>query len=95
MTPDYTEQIAELWPTIMRAWDAHGEKHPIIECDVVNWKVLAMPAEEYINGLTDRTRDAARRSYQNITTEGGMMVFIRDREKRILQSQLFVLTDGP
>ncbi|MEN9974419.1 MAG: hypothetical protein RLZZ282_425, partial [Verrucomicrobiota bacterium] len=34
MTPDYTEQIAEIWPTIMQAWDEHGEKHPIIECNM-------------------------------------------------------------
>jgi len=95
MTPDYTEQITEFWPTIMQAWDEHGEKHPVIECDVVNRKVMAMPAEEYINGLTDRTRKATRRLYEQITTEGGMMVFIRDSKKQILQSHLFTLGDAP
>ena len=95
MTPDYTEQIAEFWPTIMQAWDEHGEKHPIIECDVDNQKVMALPAEDYLNGLTDRTRKAARRSYEKITTEGGMMVFIRDSKKQVLQSHLFTLGDVP
>jgi hypothetical protein len=95
MTPNYTEQITEFWPTIIQAWDEHGEKHPVIECDVVNQKVMAMPAEEYINGLTDRTRKATRRLYEKITAEGGMMVFIRDSKKQILQSHLFTLGDAP
>ncbi len=79
----------------MQAWDEHGEKHPVIECDVVNRKVMALPAEEYLNGLTDRTRKAARRSYEKITTKGGMMVFIRDSERRILLSHLFTQGDAP
>ena len=48
-----------------------------------------------LNGLTDRTRKAARRSYEKITTEGGMMVFIRDSKKQVLQSHLFTLGDVP
>jgi hypothetical protein len=95
MTPDYSEQISEFWPTIIQAWVEHREKHPVIECDVVKRKVMAMPAEEYINGLTDRTRKATRRQYDMITAEGGMMLFIRDSKKRILQSHLFPLGDEP
>ena len=95
MTADYTEQIAEFWPTIMKAWDEHGEKHPVIDCDVVNRKALALPAQEYINGLSARTRKAAARQYEKISAEGGMMLFIRDSEKRILQSHLFPLGDAP
>jgi len=95
MTPDYTEQISEFWPTIIQAWVEQREKHPVIECDVVKRKVMAMPAEEYINGLTDRTRNAARRQYEKITAEGGMMLFILDSKNRILQSHLFPLGDEP
>jgi hypothetical protein len=87
--PDYTEQIAELWPTIMQAWDEHGDKHPIIECDVVRRKVAAMPAKEYIDGLTERTREATRREFEEITAEGGMMVFIRDSKNCVLRSHVF------
>ena len=93
MTADYKKQIAEFWPTIMQAWDEHGEKHPVIECDVVLRKVAAMPAKEYINGLTDRTRKAALRQYKKVTAEGGIMVFIRDSKNRVLQSHVFTLDD--
>ena len=93
MKSDYKKQIAECWPTIMQAWDEHGEKHPVIECDVVLRKVAAMPAKEYIDGLTDRTRKAALRQYEKVTAEGGIMVFVRDSKNRVLRSHVFTLDD--
>ena len=86
---DYIEKITEFWPTIMVAWSEHGVKHPIIECDVIRGKVAAMPAKEYIDGLTDRTREATRRKFERVTTKGGMMVFIHDSKNRVLQSHVF------
>ena len=93
MTADYDKQIAEFWPTIMQAWEEHGEKHPVIECDVVLQKVAAMPAKEYINGLTDRTRKAALREYKKVKAEDGIMVFIRDSKNQVLRSYVFTLDD--
>jgi len=90
---DYTKLIKEYWPTIMRAWEEHSEKHPIIECDVVQKKVAAMPAKEYIDGLTDRTREATHCHYNEITAQGGMIVFIRDSRNKVLQSQVFMPED--
>lgn len=93
MKRDYTRQIAEFWPTIMRAWDDHADKRPVIECDVVKRQVLAWPALEYISGLSERTREATRRQFQQATAAGGIMVFIRDRRHRVLQSQVYVPDD--
>ena len=92
--PDYTEQIVEFWPTIMRAWDEHGDKNPIIECNVVSRKVAAMPAEEYIDGLTERTRQFARRQFEETMAKGGIMVFIRDSKNRVLRSHVFTPGDS-
>ena len=89
MVPDYTERIAEFWPTIMRAWGEYGDKSPIIECDVVRRTISAMLAKEYIDSLTVRTREATRRQFEEITAKGGMMVFIHDSKNRILQSHVF------
>ena len=94
MTRDYTEQIAEFWPTIMQAWGEHGDKHPIIECDVVSGKVAAMPAKEYIDELSVRSQEKTRRDFDKITAEGGMMVFISDSKNRILQSYVFPLDEA-
>lgn len=77
----------------MQAWDEHGKKHPVIECDVVIRKIAAMPAKEYIDGLTDRTREAVRRQYNEATADGDMMVFIRDSKNQVLQSHVFTPGD--
>lgn len=89
MISDYADQIAEFWPAIMLAWVEHGDKKPIIECDVVGRKVAAMPAREYIDSLSERTRETTRRQFEEITARGDMMVFILDSKNRVLQSHVF------
>jgi hypothetical protein len=90
---DYTNELAEYWPTIMLAWRQHGDKHPVIECDLAGKKVAAWPAKEYIDGLSERTRVATRQQYEQLVEEGGMMVFVRDKTHRTLQSYDFVAQD--
>lgn len=86
---DYSIEIESYWATIERAWDEHGDKHPIIECDLAKRQVAAYPAREYIRGLSDRTRRATQRRYDRAVREGSMMVFIRDSDNRVLQSYVF------
>ncbi len=93
MKRDYTKQIAEFWPTLMRAWNDHADKHPVIECDVVKRQVLAWPAQEYINDLSERTREVTRRQFRRATAAGGIMVFIRDSRNRVLQSHVYMPDD--
>lgn len=93
MTRDYSKQIAEFWPTIMRAWHDYADELPVIECDIVGRKVLAYPAREYINDLSARTREVTRRQYRRACDAGGIMVFIRDNRHRVLQSQVYVPDD--
>ena len=89
MIRDYSTEIDSYWPTIERAWNEHSDKHPIIECDLAKGQVIAYPAKEYIGGLSDRTREETWRCYDRTVREGSMMLFIRDSEKRILQSYVF------
>ena len=60
---DYTEQISEFWPTIMRAWGAHADKCPMIECDLANKKVRAYASGEYIDSLSERTSETTHREF--------------------------------
>ena len=90
MKRDYTKLIEEYWPTIVRAWEEHGEKHSIIECDMACGKVSAMPARDYIDGLSERTREATLRQFTKITSQNGIMVFIRDSRNKVLQSHVFL-----
>ena len=87
---DYSKQIDKFWPTIIQAWIEHADKLPIIECDIVAKKVRAYSAGEYIDSLSERTRETTRREFGRIMDEGGMMVFILDTKHRILQSQCFL-----
>jgi hypothetical protein len=93
MKRDYTEQIAEFWPSIMQAWHDYADKRSVIECDVVNRQVLAWSAQEYINGLSARTREVTRRQYRRATAAGGIMIFIRDSKHRVLQSHVYMPDD--
>lgn len=93
---DSASDIADFWPAIMRAWQENMNRHPIIECNLHNLherKVLAYPAKEYINSLSERTRLKTLRQYEQMTAQGGMMVFINDYEKRILRSYIFNAED--
>jgi len=93
MKRDFAEQIAEYWPTIMRAWHDFADKRPVIECDLAKRQVLAWCAQEYISGLSERTREAARRQYRGASAVGGIMIFIKDSRNRVLQSQVCVPDD--
>jgi hypothetical protein len=93
MTRDYTKQIAGFWPTIMQAWKEHAEKHPVIECDLASMTVAAYPSRDYIDGLSERTREATHQEFNRVVGAGGIMVFIRDSEKRVLQSYSFPAVD--
>ena len=88
---DYTEELALYWDTIIRAWSEHCDKRPVIECDLSVGRVVACPAIEYINGLSMRTRKAALREYDRTVRGGGMMAFIRDSKREVLQSYSFIL----
>jgi len=93
MKRDYAEQIAEYWPTIIRAWHDFADLRPVIECDIVKRQVLAWCVQEYISGLSERTREAARRQYRGASAVGGIMIFIKDSKNRVLQSQVYVPDD--
>lgn len=90
---DYTSDIADFWSTIIKAWRQHRNRHPLIECNLLERKVFAYPAKEYINTLSKRTQLRTLRQYEQVTAQGGMMVFINDFENRILQSYVFNAED--
>ena len=90
---DYTDELEEYWPTIMLAWREHRDKHPIIVCDLAGKTVAAHPAKEYIDSLSERTRSATRKQFEELDNEGGMMVFVCDKRRRKLQSYTFSAQD--
>jgi lipopolysaccharide biosynthesis glycosyltransferase len=90
---DYSNEIAEFWSIIMKAWHEYKDKHPLIECNLLERRVYAYPAKDYINTLSERTRLKTLRQYKQVVAHGGMMVFIVDPERRVLQSYIFNAKD--
>lgn len=85
----FADYVEEFWPAIRQAWDEHRDKNPILECDVVSRTVAAFPARQYIDTLSERTRDATHRQFSRIKRAGGTLIFIRDGRNQVLQSRIF------
>ena len=85
----FADHIAEFWPAIRQAWDEHRDKHPILECDVAGRTVAAFPAKQYMDTLSERTRDATHRQFARVERAGGTIIFVRDGRNQVLQSGVF------
>lgn len=87
--PDYTEKINEYWDKITGMYIAFEGKKPIIEFEPNRIRIIAYPAEEYLDGLSERTREQTKKQYQKAIATGALMVFVRDEEEEVLRSYIF------
>ncbi len=87
----YLEKLDEHWGAIVVMYRAFQEREPVIEFDVASGKVLVFSAREYIEELTDRTRERTRKQYRKTLDEGSVMVFVRDEAKQVLMSYVIPL----
>jgi len=94
MPDEYSEKINEYWDEITGMYILFEDKKPIIELDPNRIRIIAYPAEEYLDGLSERTREQTRKQYQKATATGALMVFVRDEEKEVLRSYIFPRADG-
>jgi hypothetical protein len=89
----YKQKIDEHWDKITGMYVAFEEKKPIIEFEPNRIRITAYPAEEYIDGLSGRTRDQTKKQYRAASAKGALMVFVRDEKKEILRSYIFPRAD--
>ena len=88
--PDpYLKKIRKHWNAITGMYITFEDRKPMIEFDVVGGQIRAYPAMEYLEDLTDGTRDLAKKQYKKAVAEGALMVFVRDEAKRVLRSYVF------
>jgi hypothetical protein len=85
----YLKKIRKHWNAITGMYLTYEDYEPMIEFDVVSGQIRAYPAKDYLEELTDRTRDIAKKQYQKAVAEGALMVFVRDEAKRVLRSYVF------
>lgn len=89
----YVDKLYEHWDALTGMYCAFEEHAPIIEFDVVSRQILAYPADDYIGGLSERTREQTREQYRKAVAKGALMVFVRDTSAAILRSYVFPATD--
>lgn len=89
----YAQKIDEHWPEITGMYLAFEDKKPIIEFEPNRIRIIAYPAEDYIDGLSGRTRDQTRKQYREASANGALMVFVRDEQKQIMRSYIFPRAD--
>jgi len=53
---DYSREIEEYWPVIEKAWEEHGKKNAIIECDLARSHSDNRVLQSYLFPKTRRRR---------------------------------------
>jgi hypothetical protein len=89
----YMQKIDEHWHGITGMYVAFESKKPIIEFEPNKVRIIAYPAVEYLDGLSDKTRDQAKKQYRQANATGAIMLFVRDEKKEILRSYIFPRAD--
>lgn len=89
----YMQKIDEYWNEITGMYVTFEDKKSIIEFDPNRIRIIAYPAEEYLDGLSDRTREQAKKQYREASVTGALMVFVRDEQNEVLRSYIFPRAD--
>ncbi len=77
----------------MVAYDDFKDKKPIVEYRLPRKIVCVYPALDYINDLTERTREQTRLIYKKAVANGQFMVFVHDAENQVLRSYVFYVEE--
>jgi hypothetical protein len=89
----YLKKIDKYWNEIIAMYLTFHDKRPIIEFDPNRIRILACPADEYLDVLSDRTRDDAKNAYREASAIDSIMLFVRDEKKKVLRSYIFPRSD--
>jgi hypothetical protein len=85
----YLDMIDERWDSIVLVYDTFRGKDQIIEFDVLEQKIYSYPAADYIQNLSERTREQTARQFAVATKHDQFLLFIRDGENQRLRSYVF------
>jgi hypothetical protein len=89
MDDPYLDLIDDQWNNIAMMYDVFRDKKPIVEYDVNNKKIYTYPANDYIGGLTARTRNETKKKYEEACKNNQFMLFIKDKRNKKLRSYIF------
>jgi hypothetical protein len=89
----YLKQIYKYWNEIISMYLSFKNRKPIIEFNPNRIRIIAYPAKEYLEGLSDRTREDAKKAYYEASVADSIMLFVRDEKREILRSYIFPHSD--
>ena len=89
----YLEIIRDQWDNIVLVYDTFWDRDQIIEFDVTEGKIYSYPAGDYIQTLSERTRDQTARLFADATKRNGFLLFIRDSQSQRLRSYVLDLPE--
>lgn len=87
----YLDLIDEHWDNILMMYREFEDKDQIIEYDVSEQKIYSYPAGDYIQTLSERTRDETARDFARAKERQQFILFIKDTPNRRLRSYIFDL----
>ena len=89
----YLDLIDEQWTNIVRVYQTFKAKDQIIEFDVSEEKIYSFPAGDYIQALSERTRDQTARQFAEAKKRKQFILFIKDTPKQRLRSYILNLPE--
>ena len=89
----YLGMIEEQWDNIVMVFQTFRGKDQIIEYDVTDQKIYSYPAGDYIQNLSERTRDQTARHFAEAKKRNKFLLFIKDTENQRLRSYIFDLPE--
>lgn len=87
----YLDLIDEQWNNILMIYREFEDKDQIIEYDVSEQKIYSYPAGDYIQALSERTRDETARQFAEAKKRQQFILFVKDTPNRCLRSFIFDL----
>ena len=89
----YLDLIDEQWANIVGMYQAFQDKDQIIEFDVSEGKIYSYPAGDYIQTLSERTRDQTAQEFAEAKKRKQFLLFVRDAPNQRLRSYIFDLPE--
>lgn len=89
----YLNLIDEQWDHIVMVYRAFSGKDQVVELDVSEQKIYSYPAGDYIQTLSERTRDQTARQFAEAKKRNQFILFIKDTQNHRLRSYIFDLPE--
>ena len=86
MSDPYLEAIQEQWPNIRGLYSIYDSERPIILYDIQEKKIYAYPYKDFKAELSTKSQASLKQDYESASTDGSMIVFVRDNIRRKLVS---------